>query len=113
MSTPKGLILIWSGAIVDIPVGWSLCDGSNGTPDLRDKFIVGAGGSYSPGDTGGSATHVHPFTSDGHYHTVSPPAGLSSGTDFQAQTDTKTVTGTTGSGSSLPPYYSLAYIMKT
>lgn len=45
------MILIWSGAIVDIPAGWALCDGNNGTPDLRGKFIVGAGGILDPGDT--------------------------------------------------------------
>ena len=47
---------MWSGSINDIPVGWALCDGSNGTPDLRDRFIVGAGGSYNVGNTGGSNT---------------------------------------------------------
>lgn len=50
---PPGVIVMWSGAINDIPVGWALCDGSNGTPDLRDRFIVGAGGSYNVGNTGG------------------------------------------------------------
>lgn len=53
---PPGAILMWSGAINDIPVGWALCDGQNGTPDLRDRFIVGAGGSYNVGNTGGSNT---------------------------------------------------------
>lgn len=51
---PPGAIIMWSGSINDIPVGWALCDGSNGTPDLRDRFIVGAGGEYSPGNTGGA-----------------------------------------------------------
>ena len=51
---PPGAIIMWSGAINDIPVGWALCDGSNGTPDLRDRFIVGAGKSYNVGDTGGA-----------------------------------------------------------
>ncbi|HAH20142.1 MAG TPA: hypothetical protein DCL49_04465 [Candidatus Omnitrophica bacterium] len=41
-SIPAGVILMWSGTIVSIPSGWVLCDGNNGTPDLRDKFIVGA-----------------------------------------------------------------------
>jgi microcystin-dependent protein len=50
---PPGAIIMWSGSINDIPVGWALCDGRNGTPDLRDRFIVGAGGSYNVGDTGG------------------------------------------------------------
>ena len=46
----KNIIVIWSGAIVDIPTGWALCDGNNETPDLRDRFVIGAGGSYNPGD---------------------------------------------------------------
>ena len=51
---PPGAIIMWSGSINNIPVGWALCDGRNGTPDLRDRFIVGAGGSYNVGDTGGA-----------------------------------------------------------
>lgn len=51
-----GVIWMWSGAIANIPSGYQLCDGTNGTPDLRDRFIVTAGGSYSVGATGGSAT---------------------------------------------------------
>lgn len=63
---PQGGIIMWSGAVASIPTGWALCDGSNGTPDLRERFIVGAGGdnptvgvnggfggSYNPGNTGG------------------------------------------------------------
>lgn len=52
----KSIICIWAGAIVDIPAGWALCDGNAGRPDLRDKFIVGAGNTYAVGDTG--ATNV-------------------------------------------------------
>jgi microcystin-dependent protein len=69
---PRGIITMWSGAIADIPSGWALCDGSNGTPDLRDRFIVGAGESYNVGDTGGSNT-VTLTTSQipSHSHTAS------------------------------------------
>ena len=63
---PSGGIIIWSGAANAIPSGWVLCDGNNGTPDLRNRFIVGAGsgGNYSVGDNGGSAdatlvSHTH------------------------------------------------------
>ncbi|MDR9392671.1 MAG: hypothetical protein RI554_11670, partial [Trueperaceae bacterium] len=45
---------MWSGSVVSIPSGWLLCDGTNGTPDLRDRFIVGAGGAYTVNDTGGA-----------------------------------------------------------
>lgn len=46
-----GIIVLWYGAIVDIPAGWQLCDGTNGTPDLRNKFIAGAGDTYAVDDT--------------------------------------------------------------
>ncbi|MFA5271183.1 MAG: hypothetical protein WC412_02445 [Candidatus Omnitrophota bacterium] len=39
---PKGVVVMWSGTIANIPSGWVLCDGANGTPDLRDRFVVGA-----------------------------------------------------------------------
>lgn len=54
---PSGLIVMWSGLAANIPSGWYLCNGSNGTPDLRGKFIKGA--TLNPGTTGGSATHTH------------------------------------------------------
>lgn len=53
---PVGAIIIWSGAIGDIPTGWQICDGTNGTPNLRDRFVVGAGSTYAVDATGGSAT---------------------------------------------------------
>lgn len=52
----KGIIVLWGGAIVDIPAGWALCDGNAGRPDLRDKFIIGAGNTYVPDQT--AATNV-------------------------------------------------------
>ncbi len=51
--TPRGLISMWSGAINNIPTGWALCNGANGTPDLRNRFIVGAGNTYNIGTKGG------------------------------------------------------------
>lgn len=53
---PSGLIVIWNGDASSVPAGWAICNGSNGTPDLRDRFVVGAGGSYSQGTTGGGST---------------------------------------------------------
>jgi microcystin-dependent protein len=49
-----GLICLWHGKVSTIPPGWQLCDGTNDTPDLRDKFVVGGGGGYTPGSKGGS-----------------------------------------------------------
>lgn len=69
---PKGVILLWSGSGASIPTGWALCNGSNGTPDLRSKFVIGAGGSYAHGDTGGSNTVA--ITNDNlpsHHHSFS------------------------------------------
>jgi len=50
----KGMIIMWGGSIANIPQGWHLCDGTGGTVNLKDRFIVGAGGSYAVGATGGS-----------------------------------------------------------
>lgn len=49
-AVPSGLIIMWSGS--QVPSGWALCDGSNGTPDLRGRFVIGAGGTLTPGQTG-------------------------------------------------------------
>ena len=80
-----GMIMLWYGSVVSIPSGWVLCDGNNSTPDLRNRFVIGAGtgGNYSPDDTGGSAdatlvshshninNHTHSFSgSDSHSHTI-------------------------------------------
>ena len=84
---PIGGIIMWSGTIETIPATWALCNGSNGTPDLRNRFIMGAGSTYYPGDTGGLdavtltttqiPSHQHAVgtlistSSGGHSHTVS------------------------------------------
>lgn len=79
---PYGAILMWSGIIADIPESWALCDGTNGTPDLTDRFIVGAGDTYSELETGGSDTatgigavaiggaHTHTLTIADHELTI-------------------------------------------
>jgi len=109
-----GIICIWSGSIATVPPGWALCDGTNGTPDLRDRFLVGAGGSESPGATGGSATHNHNFVtnivSDTH------PAGTEL-TDNSPDGNLRNRTyghkhGAWGDvRSNIPPSYALCYIM--
>jgi microcystin-dependent protein len=81
---PAGLIAMWSGSIGSIPSGWYLCDGSNGTPNLTDRFIIGAGSTYAVNGTGGVSSvtlttnnmpaHTHTATSTvtdpGHRHYV-------------------------------------------
>jgi hypothetical protein len=56
---PAGVIVMWAGLRSAIPSGWRLCDGQNGSPDLRSRFIKGAAAGADPGATGGSATHTH------------------------------------------------------
>jgi microcystin-dependent protein len=73
---PNNTVAFWSGSIATIPTGWQLCDGTNGTPDLRDLFLVGAGSTYGVGDTGGVAQVVLAAPElAGHAH----PASLSTG----------------------------------
>jgi hypothetical protein len=135
---PAGMIMIWSGSVGSIPTGWTLCNGSNSTPDLRDKFVIGAGNSYAVGGTGGSAnavvvshTHTATVTDPGHLHTYLENTqaeyigtGNLQQNVFNDQTrNTSTATtgitvansteGVSGNNANLPPYYALCYIMKT
>ena len=90
-----GMILLWSGTIATIPSGWALCNGSNGTPDLRDRFIVGAGSTYAVNATGGSATTTLSTANlPSHNHTQS----ASGSTDTVNLDHTHSVSGTTGTG---------------
>ena len=110
-----GQIAIWSGAIVDIPAGWLLCDGTLGTPDLRDRFVQGAGDSFVPDATGGANSHVHTFTSNGHSHTLSfvgPKVIDAPGAFGAGDTTTNPDTGTVDSDANIPPFHALAFIMK-
>jgi hypothetical protein len=70
---PTGVITMWYGSIASIPSGWFLCDGANSTPDLRDRFIVGAGSTYGVAATGGSAN----ATLVSHNHTASSSSSFS------------------------------------
>lgn len=145
----SGMIMMWSGTIATIPTGWVLCNGSNSTPDLRNKFVIGAhsdtaGVAYSTvtgsnTTSGGtkdaivvSHTHTATVTDPGHAHTLTNLATYSdtvSGGGITIQTRTNSnatsATATTGitvanstegsggTNQNLPPYYALAYIMKT
>ena len=107
----QGIIAIWSGAVVDIPFGWKLCDGSSGTPDLRDRFIVGAGGGYPVGTTGGANSHKHNFGTTGHQHSLPAGSGIQSGSGISSSTSTVTDSGQTETAFNRPPYYALCFIM--
>jgi len=166
-SVPTGGIIMWSGSIASIPAGWFLCNGTNGTPNLTDRFVVMAGGAYAVGASGGSANavavshthtatagnqsvnHVHTGTTDSagnHQHTVDGIVNDAfnnlESNDFSGGQVTGTATtstagahvhtfttagvsadhnhaitvataGVSGTNANLPPYYALAYIMKS
>ena len=106
----SGMIMMYNSATA--PSGWYLCDGNNGTPDLRDKFIVGAGSSYSVGDNGGNNTVTISGTTDGH----NTPISASNQSRLQPvsyQFDNNHTHNFSGSGDNRPPYYALTYIMKS
>ena len=135
---PVGGIILWSGSIASIPANWQLCDGTNGTPDLRNRFIVGAGSLYSPANVGGTANsivveHTHQLFSDiGYAQDALPSVGANEyaavkNVEFQAYLNYNIVggasnpvptlgrsstAGSSGTNANLPPYYALAYIMR-
>ena len=127
---PVGGILIWSGSAASIPKGWVLCNGqtANGlaTPDLRDRFIVGAGLGYNVGAKGGEATHkltidempshTHQYKFSGadvalaykknnFFYCQNDPYGLSNTADTESRGGNK-------AHENRPPYYALCYIMR-
>lgn len=117
---PSGLICMWSGTT--IPTGWLLCDGTNGTPDLRDRFIVGSGSGYNIGDTGGSDSVTLTVNQiPAHSHNIESETTPAGGTGHYCYTNDGAYgpasynTKSTGGGQPFdnrPPYYALAFIMK-
>lgn len=119
---PKGAIIIWSGAIDKIPSGWVLCDGANGTPNLTDRFVLGAGNSYAVGISSGEVTHTLTVEEmPSHNHTTQWcdfDGGSGSGLKDPVNPTTGNYnipTSYVGGGAAhnnMPPYYTLCYIMK-
>ena len=124
---PVGGVILWSGAANKIPDGWALCNGSNGTPDLRNRFVVGAGSTYAVGNTGGAdavtlsvaqmPSHRHSYTFKG----ADLAASWKDNNYFYNQSQTYSgnnntqYTDYTGGGQpheNRPPYYALCYIMR-
>ena len=137
-----GMIILWSGSFATIPSGWTLCNGTNGTPNLADRFIIGASSAYPPGSKGGTAnatlvSHSHTASTGGagsHSHTYTKPSttqtfayggNVGGASAFNTSTTTNTssignhthsvsvsTTGASATNKNLPPYYALAYIMR-
>tara|TARA_A100001388_G_scaffold249250_1_gene209812 strand:- start:95 stop:499 length:405 start_codon:yes stop_codon:yes gene_type:complete len=118
---PSGCILLWSGASNAIPSGYVLCDGNNNTPNLQDRFVVGAGNTYAVDATGGSAdatlvSHTHNLLYNhgafgGSSGAVTPRSGntpVVPGISGRVSTE-----GSSATNANLPPYFALCYIMKT
>ncbi len=129
-TAPIGGIIMWSGAQSAIPTGWQLCDGSNGTPDLRNKFVIGAGGKYSVSETGGeenvtlklenipSHNHMYKYsgaglagigTSDNTFYKVGSSGSNVAYTEYAGG---KNGNGATVAHNNMPPFYALCYIMR-
>lgn len=126
-SIPAGLICMWSGSSSNIPNGWALCNGNNNTPDLRDKFVLGAGKDYIVGATGGEKevtltvaqmpSHSHDYVFNNNKCLTIGGAGDSTGGvewDSRYSYDKLNILKTGGgeSHNNMPPYYALCFIMK-
>ena len=117
--------MLWYGSVASIPSGWVLCDGNNSTPDLRNRFVVGAGtgGNYSPGDTGGANSvtltvaqipaHTHTYERTDVGINVNDRPWPASNNDCDMTTQNTSQTGGGQSHENRPPYYALCYIMKS
>ena len=141
-SIPSGVVVSWYGDKVNVPSGWAICDGTNGTPDLRDRFIVGAGNSYSLKATGGANTvsltadqngaHNHDgnlnistdshnqsytigYGNLAHLQNINISSGGSGEYSLRGITSISATTASSGKGAAhenRPPYYALYFIMK-
>jgi len=140
-SIPPGGIIMWSGSADVVPSGWVLCDGTNGTPDLRDRFVIGAGNRYPVHTIGGNKDAIVPAHSHsansvvndpGHTHTyqtataTAPQSGRDTQCYFSSLNSLVTGRSTTGitvnttvnsagvsvNDANLPPFLALCYIMK-
>lgn len=121
---PKGTIIMWSGDINRKPKGWLLCDGSNNTPDLRDRFIVGAGKSYKVKKTGGqkevtlTVKQMPPHAHNVNRQTTCSGKGCSTKHNIFSvdKTGGSNYTAKAGGGmphENRPPYYALYFLMKS
>lgn len=115
---PSGGITMWHGTLASIPSGWDLCDGTSGTPDLRDRFVKGAPAATNPGSTGGSQTHNHGGTSGSDPGGTTTTNGATNGTaggTARMAVHNHSVPGHSHTIPSInhePVYYQVAFIQK-
>lgn len=96
---PAGGIIMWSGSVASIPAGWLLCDGNNGTPNLQNRFIVGAGDTHTPGATGGAdSVTLAEANLPSHTHSFSATTGAAGSHSHTGTANYVSLTGTLVSG---------------
>jgi microcystin-dependent protein len=129
---PKGMVMIWTGDLTQIPQGWALCDGTNGTPDLRGRFVLGVNSKLTPvanlsptnmRDNGGEEAHtltIDEMPKHTHKYTF-PRASVNTSHDafaagnndvFHDRNVDTFPEGGNKPHNNMPPYLVLAYIMK-
>lgn len=126
VSAPIGAIMIWSGTENNVPEGWSICNGQNGTIDLRDKFVLAAGESHPVGETGGSEevtltvaqmpAHSHKietFIYDSGTGTIKIKRAVQPDGTATMPINAMSIAGSSQPHPNMPPYYTLLYIQKT
>lgn len=122
-SIPSGGIIIWSGAADAVPDGWALCDGTNGTPNLLGRFVLGSNAVHGVGEIGGEEkvtltvdqmpSHNHDYSRSSSTVEVTKTPGTNTTVRSLLRDSFKTEsTGNSNPHNNMPPYYTLAYIMK-
>jgi len=112
-SVPVGTIILWYGVYGSWPSTWYPCNGRYGTPDLRDRFVVGAGSTYNPSDTGGATSHLHNVSTALHRHSLIAGTDIAAGANYKNETLLAPTAGPTATTDALPPYMSLVYLIYT
>lgn len=104
--------MLWYGSIASVPSGWHICDGTLNTPDLRNRFVIGAGSSYAVNQTGGTMAHGHHYDGPLHTHTADVGPTVLAGTGFTKTSDQSKIVGDTDWETHVPEFKALVYIMK-
>lgn len=112
MSLLKGIICLWYGVAEDLPEGWAICDGTNGTPDLCRKYVVCAGHRYGVGETGGGFFHYHTMEGWTTPPTAYPPRAAHYAGQASPNNHTHWFAKPALVVQNKPPYMSLYYIQK-